>query len=138
MRQRTRLGIAFALTALLGLPLGIGLRADDESRRKESKTGFLIPSQCRPDEGAARPQGPYDEWPAPHTTECALREACIASGYGLWVMEDKVFYRLDETGQQLALDYFRTTRRTSYNKVEIIGDFRDAEAVRITEMNETD
>ena len=138
MRQPIRPAIALALTTLLGLSLGIGLRADEESRSKESKTGFLIPNQCRPVEGAARPKGPYDEWPAPHTTECALRQACIASGYGLWVMEEKAFYRLDEAGQQLALDYFRTTRRTSYNKVEITGDFSDAEAVRIFEMNETD
>ena len=104
----------------------------------DAKIGFLIPSQCRPREGSEGPDGPYDEWPAPHTTECALAEACIASGYGLWVMEEKAFYRLDAAGQKLALVYFRTTERPSYNKVEIVGDFSDAEAVEIHEMTLTD
>ncbi len=53
-------------------------------------------------------------------------------------MEEKVFYRFDEAGQELALDYFRTTKRTSYNKVEVVGDFGDAESVRILEMKLTD
>ena len=105
---------------------------------RELKIGFLIPSQCQPREGATKSNGSSDEWPAPHTTECALAEGCIASGYGLWVMDEKAFYRLDEAGQQLALEYFRTTKRTSYNKVEIVGDFADADSVEIFEMTLTD
>ena len=138
MRQRASISAAFALATLIGLSTGVELIAASESPGRETKIGFLIPSQCQPTEGATRPKGPYDEWPAPHTTECALEEACIASGYGLWVMEEKAFYRLDEAAHELALDYFRTTQRTSYNKVEIVGDFADTESVEIFEMRPTD
>ncbi|HSR51342.1 MAG TPA: hypothetical protein VLV83_10975 [Acidobacteriota bacterium] len=88
----------------------------------ETKTGFLIPSQCKSEEGVVpQPKGSTDAWPAPHTTECALRPACIESGYGLWVRDR--FLPFDEEGHQKALHYFRTTKRTSYNKVEVSGDF---------------
>ncbi|MEE8583805.1 MAG: hypothetical protein V3T83_03030, partial [Acidobacteriota bacterium] len=51
--------------------------------KTEAQTGFLIPSQCKPEEGKVpQPKGNTDAWPAPHTTDCALRPACIASGYG--------------------------------------------------------
>lgn len=103
----------------------------------ETKVGFLIPGQCKPEEGVKpQPKGSTDAWPAPHTTECALRPECIASGYGLWV-EDR-FYRLDEAGQERALEYFRTTRRTSYNKVRLTGDFSDPEAVTVESLELTD
>ena len=103
----------------------------------ETKVGFLIPSQCKPEEGVRpEPKGATDAWPAPHTTACALRPACIASGYGLWV-EDR-FYRLDEAGHERALEYFRTTKRTSYNKVRLTGDFSDPEAVTVESLELTD
>ena len=103
----------------------------------ETKTGFLIPSQCKSEEGVKpQPKGATDAWPAPHTTACALRPACIESGYGLWV-EDR-FYRLDQGGQQKALRYFRTTKRTSYNKVKIRGDFSDPTAVKVKRIQPTD
>ena len=103
----------------------------------ETKIGFLIPSQCKPEEGVKpEPKGSTDAWPAPHTTECALQPACIASGYGLWVQDR--FYRLDEAGQERALEYFRTTKRTSYNKVRLTGDFSDPEAVTVESLELTD
>ena len=121
------------LPLALGLLLVPGMLALAGS---ETKTGFLIPSQCQPREGMKRPEGPYDAWPAPHTTACSLQPACIESGYGLWVVDR--FYRFDEAGQQKALSYFRTTKRTSYNKVRVTGNFEDSEAVRVDEIVLTD
>ena len=118
MRKLT--GILFLLLAFAA-----SLAATQTTSHYETKTGFLIPSQCQPRPGMTKPKGSYDDWPAPHTTECALREACIKSGYGLWA-EDK-FFRFDEKGQKIALEYFKTTKRTSYNKVEVLGEFRDGQ-----------
>lgn len=101
----------------------------------ERKSGFVIPSQCQPREGGARPSGPYDDWPAPHTTKCALEDACIASGYGLW--SEGRFYRFDEKGQALALEYFKSTRRTSYHKLEVLGEF-DEKAVAVKGLEPVD
>lgn len=107
------------------------------AKASTTKVGFLIPSQCKPEEGVKpEPKGATDAWPAPHTTACALRPACIESGYGLWV-EDR-FFRLDEAGQKDALEYFRTTRRTSYNKVRLTGDFSDPQAVKVESLELTD
>ena len=123
---------ASLLLAVLGLVLALPARA-----ASETKVGFLIPSQCKSEEGVKpEPQGATDAWPAPHSTACALRPACIASGYGLWV-EDR-FYRLDEDGHELALEYFRTTKRTSYNKVRLTGDFSDALSVSVDSLEATD
>ena len=43
-----------------------------------------------------------------------------------------------QEGLQRALEYFRTTKRTSYNKVRVTGDFGDQEAVRVDEIVPTD
>lgn len=104
---------------------------------EEARIGFLIPSQCKPKESEKpQPKGSTDAWPAPHTTECALRPVCIESGYGLWV-EDR-FYRFDEAGQQKALRYFQTSKRTSHHRVRVTGDFRDPSAVRVESIRLTD
>ncbi len=122
-------------TAVFGLVVG-GVLATDQV---ETKTGFLIPSQCQPATGEGvkpEPKGSSDAWPAPHTTACALEPACIESGYGLWVVDR--FYRFDEDGQKKALHYFKTTPRTSYNKLRVTGDFRDPNAVRVEGLELTD
>lgn len=116
----------------------IGYGRDSETPASEAKSGFLIPSQCQPREGMSLPDGPYDAWPAPHTTRCALEPGCIESGYGLWVIEEEVFYRFDRAGQRLALDYFRSTERTSYNKVAITGDFSDSQSTIVHRLLSVD
>ncbi len=121
--------LLITLVALIG-----GLAATASSTEPETQTGFLIPSQCQPKgEGVPQPKGSTDAWPAPHTTDCALEPACIKSGYGLWVKDR--FYLLDKKGQELALAYFETTPRTSYNKVAITGAFSNGRAeVRFLRM----
>lgn len=126
--------LGLALLLVSGL---VVLLAAQEPGALETKTGFLIPSQCRPREGVVEKRGDsYDTWPAPHSTACALRPACIESGYGLWEVDR--FYRFDQAGQAQALHYFRTTKRTSYNKVNVRGDFADPEAVRVEDIALTD
>ena len=87
--KKRAMSAALALLAGIFVVSNLPFPAASAAGEHVTKVGFLIPSQCQPREGGARPEGPYDEWPAPHTTECALAEACIASGYGLWVMEEK-------------------------------------------------
>lgn len=59
----------------------LGLAGSFAYAEEEKKVGFLIPSQCQPKgEGAPKPEGSRDAWPAPHTTDCALEPACIKSG----------------------------------------------------------
>jgi hypothetical protein len=103
----------------------------------ETHVGFLIPTQCKPEEGVkTRPKGSTDAWPAPHTTECALEKACIATGYGMWVVDR--FFKFDEHGHERALEYFRSTPRTSYNKVRVTGNFTDPQAVTVERLEMVD
>jgi hypothetical protein len=125
----------FAALTITALIVGVLLASAQDVSPYQRKVGFLIPSQCQPQEGAKKPEGPYDDWPAPHTTECALLEACIKSGYGLWA-EDR-FFRFDESGQEMALEYFRSTPRTSYHKVEILGNFGGAK-VKVKKLRMVD
>ena len=121
-----------ALAPLLALGLALSWSAAGLAA-EETRTGFLIPSQCKSEEGVKpEPKGATDAWPAPHSTACALRPACIESGYGLWVVDR--FYRLDKAGHEMALHYFQTTKRTSYNKVHVTGDFEDPEAVQVEKI----
>ena len=132
MSRRASVGIVLASAIGLLSAAGVVVQAAEET-----KTGFLIPSQCKPEEGVEpQPEGATDAWPAPHTTACALQPACVESGYGLWVVDR--FYRFDAAGQEKALRYFRTTKRTSYNKVRVSGDFGDPAAVRVDSMELTD
>ncbi len=114
--------------------ISLGFVAAIAFAKEETKTGFVIPSQCQPKtEGVPQPEGSRNAWPAPHTTACALEDACIKSGYGLWVQDR--FFRFDERGQEIALAYFETTPRTSYNKVAVTGDFSgDVVKVRFLRM----
>lgn len=130
--------IVISCLVVIAVHAAIGYGRDSELPGSEIKVGFLIPSQCRPSESTRLPDGPYDAWPAPHTTECALQPGCIESGYGLWVMEEEVFYRFDAAGQRLALDYFQSTERTSYNKVEIAGVFSDRESTIVHRLASVD
>lgn len=132
-RARSR---SLPIAALLTLSLAL-LSGPPATAASERKVGFLIPSQCKSEEGVKpQPKGATDAWPAPHTTACALQPACIESGYGLWV-EDR-FYRFDAQSQAVALEYFRTTKRTSYNKVVATGDFGDPQSVAVHKLVPTD
>ena len=62
------------LPAVIGLVLTLPALA-----ASQTKVGFLIPSQCKSEEGVKpEPEGSTDAWPAPHSTACALLPACIA------------------------------------------------------------
>ncbi len=123
MRLAIAVGLAFVFC------FGLLSWSTASQASEQAKIGFLIPSQCKSEEGVVpQPKGATDAWPAPHTTQCALQPACIESGYGLWVRDR--FYRLDEAGQVMALEYFHATPRTSYNKVVVMGDFSRPGIVR--------
>jgi len=104
----------FATVALvLGLAgLGLAFAADTETRE-----GYLMPMACKA-QGAA---GEADT----HTTECALKEGCVDSGFGLLVNDD--FFEFDDTGDRLAKEYFLATDKVDHHVVDVKGDFSGAE-----------
>ena len=104
----------FATVALvLGLAgLGLAFAAETETRE-----GYLMPTACK-ERGAA---GEAET----HTTECALKEGCVASGFGLLVNDD--FLEFDDTGDGLAKDYFLATDKVDHHVVHVKGDFSGAE-----------
>ena len=104
----------FAIGVLvLGLAgLGLAFAAEPEARE-----GYLMPTACK-ERGAA---GEAER----HTTECALKEDCVTSGFGLLVDDD--FFEFDDTGDRLAEEYFRATDKVDHHLVHVKGDFGGAE-----------
>ena len=104
----------FAIVALvLGL-VGVGLVFAAEA---ETREGYLMPKACAARGGVAEAES--------HTTECALKEGCVSSGFGIFVNDD--FLEFDDNGDRLAKDYYLATDKVDHHVVQVTGDFSGAE-----------
>ncbi len=102
------------LTALLG--------AGDRNH-----TGILIDTLCG--ETAAH----NSEKVAHHTVACSLMENCQASGFG--IVFDRVFFKFDERGDELALELLKKTALKRRLAVRVWGDFDfQEETVRVSRL----
>jgi hypothetical protein len=54
-----------------------------------------------------------------HTKDCTLADNCKASGYGLVI--GAKYYKFDDAGDKLALDYLNKTKKTDNLWVEVKG-----------------
>lgn len=93
----------------------------------ETRVGYVMPTACKSRE---------DGGPKEHTTECALEPDCVASGFGLWIAEDE-FLEFDARGDDLALRYFKETKKIDNHRVEVAGDFSGTE-VKVKEIKPID
>ena len=82
----------------------------------EARIGYVIPSAC----STPGRIGASERHAKNHTTECALRESCEASGYGLWT--EGRFLRFDTKGHEQALAYLKSTDRDDDNLVSVTGN----------------
>lgn len=98
------------LSMALVLCLGSAIAVAAETVTRE---GYVMPKACKSREA--------EGGPAANTTECALELECVVTGYGLWI--DGSFFEFDDEGDQLALKYFRETKRVDYHLVKVVGDF---------------
>lgn len=81
--------------------------------------------------------------PAKHTRTCNMMESCAASGYGIIVKQGDgsyKFYKFDEKGHNLAVDYLKNTTKENNLTIMVKGTW-DGEILHVTsfmECNETE
>lgn len=81
-----------------------------EEKKPAKITGFLVDNMCAT---------PHDTEAKKHTVSCALMEACAKSGYA--VVSKDVIYKLDEKGNQLALEALKNTKTKKGMAVRVEG-----------------
>ena len=98
-------------TFLLAIVLCLGLSAFAQEAAKPTKIkGYLVDNMCASGDEA------MDKG---HPTACAKMDKCAKSGFAV-VLGDKS-YKLDEKGNELALEVVKSTKTEKGLKVEVEG-----------------
>lgn len=112
--------ITAALLMLVVLTLGVA-QEKKESGSKGMKgshvmSGYLIDKMCG-SKMAKLDMDKASERAMKHTKECALEDACKATGYGI-LMKGK-YFKFDEKGDKMAEEYLTKTTKTSNILVDV-------------------
>jgi hypothetical protein len=124
----------FASALLAMVFASFALLAQESSGAKETSfKGFLADKMCAsgfiksgdPKIAAAKAKK--------HTKDCALEDNCKASGFGLVI--GAKFYKFDDAGDKLALDYLTKTKKTNNLWVEVKGT-ADGENINVASVKD--
>ncbi len=94
--------------------------------KKEAKVeatkmhGYVVDQMCA--KGMAKKSNPMER-ASKHTKECALEEACAASGFGLFYGDNK-WVKFDENGDKLALAMFEKSKKDKDFMVDVMGEMK--------------
>ena len=81
-------------------------------------SGYLVDVKC------ATTRSTDAGFPAAHTKECMLMEACMKSGYGVLTADQKLI-KFDAAGNEKALALLTATQRDKDWKVTVKGTMKD-------------
>lgn len=84
----------------------------------QTVTGYLVDVRC------ATARANDAGFPAEHTKECMLMDACMKSGYGV-TTADKKLIKFDVAGNKMALDLLKKTQKDKDWKVTVKGTMKD-------------
>lgn len=90
-----------------------------------TKSGTLVDVMCSSD---VKTQADADN----HTRECALMDACVASGYGIVI--DGVFHKFDAEGSKQAEAIFRSTKKTDHITATVEGTLEHNGDITVTKL----
>jgi hypothetical protein len=117
---------------ILGLSIVL-LLAGAAFAAKEAKsvklTGYLIDNACS---ARANTEGGAEKVKN-HTVKCAMMPNCEKSGYALYA--DGKLYKLDEAGNQKAVELYKSTKAERGLQVSVEGDV-DGESLKVKSMSE--
>ncbi|HZF39862.1 MAG TPA: hypothetical protein VE715_13630 [Blastocatellia bacterium] len=88
------------------------------ARENVKLTGYVVDVKCAAEHAKDRPEGAM-KFAAEHTRECALKEECVKSGYGVYA--DGKWYPFDTKGNELAKALLEKTRKKDHVKVSVTG-----------------
>ncbi|MER3524371.1 MAG: hypothetical protein C4326_09960 [Ignavibacteria bacterium] len=82
--------------------------------------GYIVDQMCA--KNMAKKSNPM-ELAAKHTKECALEEACAASGYGIFYGDGK-WVKFDEKGDKLAKEMFEKSKKEKDFMADVSGELK--------------
>jgi hypothetical protein len=97
-----------------------GYAQDAKKVEKTTVTGYIVDAMCA--KGMAKKENPMEK-AAMHTKQCALEEACAASGFG--VFSDGKWHKFDKKGDELALALIKESKTEKGMIVEVEGMQKD-------------
>ncbi len=112
----------FALT-MVGLMAGVLFG----QQKTVTITGNLIDNAC------AESAKDLDTRARNHPTSCALMEKCQSSGYAVYA--DHKLYKLDDKGNDSAVNLLKNTKATKGVKVTVEGTV-DGDTIHVTKLTE--
>jgi putative cofactor-binding repeat protein len=69
-----------------------------------------------------------------HSTSCAMMDGCEKSGYAVYASDNKL-YKLDDKGNESALELLKTTKTKNGVKVSVEGTL-DGDTIKVTKLTE--
>jgi type 1 fimbria pilin len=69
-----------------------------------------------------------------HSTSCALMDGCEKTGYAVYAADNKL-YKLDDKGNDLAVDLLKNTKTKNGVKVSVEGTL-NGDTVKVTKLTE--
>ncbi len=95
-----------------------------ESKKADSKAtvlhGVVVDQMCA--KSMAKKSDPMDR-ATKHDKDCALEEACAASGYGMFYDNGK-WVKFDENGDKLAKAMFESSKKDKDFRAEVTGEMK--------------
>jgi hypothetical protein len=116
--------LAIALLASIAVTaLAQDKTMDDKKSESKSTTlhGYVVDQMCA--KGMAKKSDPMVR-AAKHSKECALEEACAASGFGLFYGDNK-WVKFDENGDKLAKEMFEKSKKNKDFMADVTGEMKD-------------
>lgn len=121
-----------ALLAFIVLASVAGFAGESTKAEVHTLKGYVVDALCA--KHMTKKEHPMEE-AAAHTRECALMEACVASGYGV-ISEGKLL-TFDAKGSRMAKDLIEKSSRKDHLFVEVKGIVK-GKTVSVTTIKEAD
>jgi hypothetical protein len=109
------------LLVIAGLVAGLGCLA-----YAAEVQGILLDRECSPKIVQAKDQQAAQA----HTRDCALMDACVKAGYGVFTADGK-FVLLDQAGNAKALAALKASRKKDNIRVQVTGD-QTGDTIKVT------
>jgi hypothetical protein len=110
--------VRFAFVVVLACGVVASAAVARIQAQAQTVSGYLVDVKC----GTARAS--EAGFPADHTKDCMLMDACMKSGYGV-MTADKKLIKFDAAGNKMALVLLKKTNKDKDWKVTVKGTMKD-------------
>ena len=104
------------------------------ANEKVKLTGYVVDVRCAAGHAKSNPEDAV-KFAASHTKQCALEEACVRSGYGIFA--DGQWFPFDAKGNELAKALIEKTQKNDHIKMTVEGIKHEGKILvqNLTEVN---